>query len=118
MRTTLVAAFAVAIAIPSIAYAQNAGGGAGGAVGGAAVGGAVGGPPGAIIGAGIGAIVGSSLPPEPSVTYEQPIVVGEVLPPDYVYYDVPSEPDYGYIVLNRHKVIVERRTHKIVRVID
>lgn len=118
MRTTLAAAIAVAIAIPSIGYAQNAGGTAGGAVGGAAVGGAVGGPPGAVIGAGVGAIVGSTLPPQPSVTYQQPVVVGEVLPDDYTYYEVPSEPDYGYIVLNNHKVIVERRSHKIIRVIE
>ena len=118
MRTILAAVLVAAIAAPSIGDAQNAGGGVGGAVGGAAVGGVVGGPPGAVIGAGVGAIVGSTLPPQPTVTYEQPVVVGGVLPDSYTYYDVPSANDYSYIILNNHKVIVERRTHKIVRVIE
>ena len=118
MRTILAAAVAAAIAIPSGGYAQNAGGGVGGAVGGAAVGGVVGGPAGAVIGAGVGAIVGSTLPPQPTVVYQQPVVVGEALPDSYTYYDVPDESAYSYIVLNNHKVIVERRTHKIVRVIE
>jgi hypothetical protein len=93
-------------------------GGVGGALGGAAVGTAVGGPVGAVVGAGIGAIVGWSLPQEPSTVYDGPIVVGEPLPQSVVIYPLPQYPDYTYAVINNHRVIVERGSHRIVRVID
>jgi outer membrane lipoprotein SlyB len=94
MRT--LAMIAVALAIPTAAYAQDDNrpvGGVGGALGGAAVGAAVGGPVGAVVGAGIGTIVGSSLPQEPSVVYNGPIVVGEPLPQSVVIYPLPQYPD-------------------------
>jgi hypothetical protein len=118
MRT--LAMIAVALAIPCAAYAEDdrAVGGVGGALGGAAVGTAVGGPVGAVVGAGIGAIVGSSLPQEPSTVYDGPIVVGEPLPQSVVIYPLPQYPDYTYAVINNHRVIVERGSHRIVRVID
>jgi hypothetical protein len=118
MRT--LAMIAVALAIPCAAYAEDdrAVGGVGGALGGAAVGTAVGGPVGAVVGAGIGALVGSSLPQEPSTVYDGPIVVGEPLPQSVVIYPLPQYPDYTYAVINNHRVIVERGSHRIVRVID
>jgi hypothetical protein len=73
---------------------------------------------GAVVGAGVGAIVGGALPPHPSVVYERPIVVGQVLPGDYEYYDVPNQPAYEYVILNHHRVIVDRRDRRVVRVID
>ena len=119
MRT--LAMIAVALAIPTVAYAQDdnrAAGGVGGAVGGAAVGTAIGGPVGAVVGAGIGAIVGSSLPQEPSIVYNGPVVVGDPLPQSVVIYPLPQYPDYSYAVVNDHRVIVDRGSHQIVRVID
>jgi hypothetical protein len=83
-----------------------------------AVGGVVGGPPGAVVGAGVGAIVGSSPPPQRTVANQQPNVVVQISPDSHTYYDVPDESDYSDIVPNNHKAIVERRSHKIVRVID
>ncbi len=118
MKTALcAAAFAAAALTVLSAYADELTG-VTGAVGGAVVGGVVAGPPGAIVGAGIGALMGSSLAPRPSVAYQQPIVVGQALPGDYTYYEVPNQPDYEYVVLNNQRVIVTRNDHRIVRVID
>ena len=117
MKALGLVAVAAIMCLPSSGYAQNAGGAVGGAVGGAAIGTAVGGPVGTAVGAGVGAIVGSNLPAHPSVTYGQPVVVGEALPDTYTYYPVPSYDDYGYVVLNDQRVIVDRRTHRILRVI-
>lgn len=118
MKAFCIAAAAAALLASSSAYAQNAGGTVGGAVGGAAVGGVVGGPVGAVVGGAIGAITGSALPAHPSVTYEGPVVVGETLPGTITYYPVPQYDDYGYTVLNGRRVIVERRTHRVVRIIE
>ena len=119
MKTMLLlATIAATSSIPVVAaYADDRTPGAvGGAVGGAAVGTVVGGPVGTVVGAGIGALVGSSLPPQPSVVYEQPVVVGEPLPDSYTYYEVPQYPDYNYIIVNNQRVIVDRRTHRVLRV--
>ena len=120
MRTLSLVAIAAALAIPSIAHAQDdrAIGTVGTTVGGAAVGAVVGGPVGAVVGAGVGAIVGSSLPPEPSVTYDRPVVVGEELPNTVTLYPVPRYTEYDYAVVNHRRVIVDRGTHRVVRVID
>ena len=121
MKTLRIAVLAAAVTVPSLAFAQDdnrAVGGTGGALGGAAVGAVVGGPVGAVVGAGIGAIVGSSLPAQPSVTYERPVVVGEVLPQTVTIYPVPQQRQYEYAIINNHRVIVEPATRRIVRVID
>jgi hypothetical protein len=116
----ILAMIAIALAIPCAAYAEDDRpvGSVGGALGGAAVGTAVGGPVGAVVGAGVGAIVGSTLPQEPSVAYDGPVVVGEPLPQSVVVYPVPQYPDYTYAVINDHRVIVDRGSHRIVRVIE
>ena len=114
MRTIKLAVLAAAVAIPSLAYAQNP---VGGAVGGAVAGGVVGGPVGAAVGAGIGSIVGSALPAEPSVTYGGPVVVGTAVPDTIVTYPVPRYHRYRYAVIDGRKVILDRR-HRIVRVIE
>jgi hypothetical protein len=121
MKAMRIAALAAAIAIPSVALAQDdnrAVGGVGGALGGAAVGTVVGGPVGAVVGAGVGAIVGSSLPAQPSVTYEQPVIVGEALPDTIAVYPVPRYRDYDYAIINNHRVIIDPRTRRVVRVIE
>ncbi len=109
----MAAAFAAASLTAASAYAD----GLTGAAGGAAVGAVVGGPVGAVVGAGVGGIVGSTLPPQPSVVYSQPVVVGSALPDDYTYYEVPNQPDYQYVILNNQRVIVDRH-HHVMRVIN
>ena len=118
MRKVLFAAALAAASLTTAAAYADGPGAATGAVGGAAVGAVVGGPVGAVVGGGIGAIVGGSLPSHPSVVYDRPVVVGEALPNDYTYYDVPNQPDYEYVVLNNQRVIVDRRQHHIVRVLQ
>jgi hypothetical protein len=112
------AALAATALLPSSGYAQNTGGALGGAAGGAAVGTVVGGPVGTAVGAGVGAIVGSTLPPQPSVTYDRPLVVGRTMPGTYTYYPVPDSDTYSYVIVNNQRVIVDRRTHRILRVIQ
>jgi hypothetical protein len=65
------------------------------------------------------AILGSLvLPPEPSVDYSGPLVVGEVLPEIVRVYPVPRYDDYAYTVVGPRHVIIERRTRRIVRLMD
>lgn len=118
MKMLLVALTAATLMASVSAQAQNAGGTVGGAAGGAAVGAVVGGPVGAVVGGAAGAIVGSTLPPQPSVSYQGRLVEGEMLPETYTYYPVPEYDAYSYAVVNSHRVIVDRHTHKIVRIID
>jgi hypothetical protein len=114
-----VLALAAALIIaPTLTFAQNPGGAAAGGVGGAAAGAAVGGPVGAVVGGAAGLIVGSTLPSHPSVVYDRPIVVGQALPGDYTYYPVPQHNEYSYIIVNNRRVIVDRRTHRVLRVIE
>ena len=58
------------------------------------------------------------LPQQPSVSYGGHMAVGEEMPGTYTFYPVPAFPDYDYIILNGHRVIVEHKTHKIFRVLD
>jgi hypothetical protein len=119
MKRLSLYALAASFALTSgAALAQNAGGAAGGAVGGAATGAVVGGPAGAAVGGAVGAIVGSSLPAHPAVAYDRPVVVGEALPETVTVYPVPSYDEYSYTVIGKRKVIVDRHTRKIVRVIN
>lgn len=119
MRTTIVLAATVAAFSLSVVAgrADDTAGAVGGAVGGAAIGTVVGGPVGTVVGAGVGALVGSSLPSHPSVVYQGPIAVGETLPETYTYYEVPQQPAYEYVIVNNQRVIVDRKTHRILRVI-
>ncbi len=109
MRTLSLAIITAALAVPSVAYAQEPN--AGGAVGGAVIGGVVGGPVGAVV----GAIAGSTLPQEPSVVYHGPIAVGEELPGTITVYPVPRHREYRYAVVDNQRVIVDRH-RRIVRV--
>ena len=118
MKILFAAAIGSAVLLSGPAFSQNTGGAVGGAVGGAAVGTVVGGPVGTVVGGAVGAIVGSSLPPQPSVVYDRPVVVGEEMPATMRYYPVPSYEAYDYTIVNNERVIVDRNTHRIVRVIE
>jgi len=118
MKPFYIALAAGAMLASTAAMAQNAGGAIGGAAGGAAIGAVVGGPPGAIVGGAVGAITGSALPPQPSVPYRERVVVGEPMPATITYYPVPDYDAYSYVVVNNQRVIVDRRTHRVVRIIN
>ena len=115
MKPIYLALVASALLLPNATYAQNA---AGGAAGGAAVGAAVAGAPGAAVGGAIGAITGSLLPARPSVVYSGPVVIGEALPDTVAVYPVPDYDAYSYTIIGPHRVIIDRKSRRIVRIID
>ena len=130
--TTLLAT----LALPMAAQAQGT---LRGAQEGARQGDNAAGPLGAVVGGAIGAVtgtVGGILGVEdrprfrtyvveqrlPSYRYEQPFVVGAVLPESGItYYDIPGEyhiKGYRYAYVNDHAVLVDQRTRQIVQIID
>lgn len=136
-KTLLTGALLCASLMSTGAYAQGT---VRGAEEGAAAGGNAAGPLGAIVGGAIGAAtgtVGGILGVEdrprfreyairerrPSYRYREDLRVGVVLPQEGVtYYDVPAEyhapPGYRYTYVNEHPVLVERRTGRIVEILD
>jgi hypothetical protein len=46
------------------------------------------------------------------------VVVGEALPDTVTVYPVPNYDEYSYTVIGKRKVIVDRHTRKVVRVIN
>lgn len=127
-KKLMISLAAGAVMIPSLAFAQATT--ATGAVGGAVVGGAVGGPVGAVVGGAVGATVGAAVEPprevityiekdtSPMVTVEERVVVGEPLPAKVEIRTVPSHPEWRYAYVNNHRVIVEPKTRKVIKVIN
>jgi hypothetical protein len=103
-----------------------------GAAGGAVTGAIVGGPVGAAVGGVVGLAAGAALDPPPqrvvtyveqqplqqSVVIEQPLVVGKPIPRDVVLMPVPEDTRYSYAVVNNQRVIVDPRTHMVVRIMQ
>ncbi|MBV8183775.1 MAG: DUF1236 domain-containing protein [Hyphomicrobiales bacterium] len=118
-------------AAPSATYAAPAaplgGGTVPGVVGGAAVGAAVGGPVGAVVGGVVGGTAGSTLLPGPvhdyvlsenvpSVPYEGQFAIGERWPGGIELYAIPTDRRFGYAMVNNQRVVVNRRSHRIVEI--
>jgi hypothetical protein len=136
MKLKLLTAGCLALATLAAApaYADDDNNGAlTGAAGGAATGAIVGGPVGAVVGGAVGLAAGAALDPpsERVVTYvqEQPvpeqrivvqqqIVVGEPLPAEIALTPIPGDDAYAYTVVNEQRVIVDPRTHTVVKVIE
>jgi hypothetical protein len=128
------AAAAALMASPALAEDSAAGGALAGGATGAAVGAVVGGPVGAAVGGVVGAATGgaagaSAEPPPPpvreyviqqdvpSVEVQRQIVVGQPLPDTVVVHPIPKYDTYDYAVVNHERVIVDRRTGRVVDVI-
>ncbi|THD81956.1 MAG: DUF1236 domain-containing protein [Phenylobacterium sp.] len=143
MKTYLVAAASLgaillASAAPALAQptsttvvTEKSNGGTGvGIVGGAVAGAAVGGPVGAVVGGAIGAVAGHTVDPPVEVktyirtqhvdpvTYDGPIVVGSVLPETVTEYDIPKYERYRWTYIHGQRLLVDRRDHKIVAVLN
>jgi hypothetical protein len=135
-KTLGIAVLAALVAVPLGAHAQGT---VGGAERGAAEGDRAAGPVGAIVGGAVGAATGTvggvlGVDDRPrfreyvetehvrSYDYDQPLRAGAVLPDTYTYYDVPPryhvDRTYRYTVINRHPVIVEPRTRRVVEVVE
>jgi len=54
----------------------------------------------------------------PSVQVEELVVVGEPLPTTVEVRPVPQHVQYSYAVVNDQRVIVDRQTRKIVKIVD
>lgn len=55
-------------------------------------------------------------PFDDEATYDEDVVVGDTLPEGVIVREVPDYDDYSYAVVNRHRVIVEPRSRKIIKV--
>jgi len=66
----------------------------------------------------LGSIIEEGLPPQPPAAYSGPLVMGEMLPDAVMVYPVPRYDDYAYAMVGPRRVIVERRTRRIVRLLD
>jgi hypothetical protein len=101
-----------------------------GIVGGAVTGAVVGGPVGAVVGAVVGGVAGAAVDPPKRVrtyittTQVQPVVydgaigVGAVLPDTVTVYDIPKYERYRWTYINGQRLLVDRRTHKVVAIIN
>jgi hypothetical protein len=52
----------------------------------------------------------------PVVTYDQDVVVGGVLPDTVEVMEVPKYKKYGYVRLNKKRVLVDRSNRKIIKI--
>lgn len=130
MNTRIILAAAIgALALSGAAQAQE--GTAAGVAGGAATGAVVGGPVGAVVGGVVGGIAGTAIDPPPAevrqyvvreraepVRIERRVVVGEALPETVVVREVPNYEAYSYAYVNDQRVIVDRRSRKVVEIVD
>jgi len=101
-----------------------------GIVGGAAAGAMVGGPVGAVVGGVVGGVAGLAVDPPADVktyirtqhvdpvTYGGQITVGEALPSTVAMYDVPKYDRYRWTYINGQRLLVDRKTNRIVSIIN
>ena len=101
-----------------------------GIVGGAVTGAVVGGPVGAVVGAVVGGVAGAAVDPPKRVRtyitttevqpvmYDGNIAVGAVLPDTVTEYDIPKYARYRWTYINGQRLLVDRRTHKVVAIIN
>ena len=127
MNRLTISLVAASMLMSGAAFAQSTT--AAGAVNGARAGGAVAGPIGEMVGGTVGAAVGAAVEipnavitsvqraEAPSVVVNEPVVVGQALPPSVALRPVPHHARYRYAVVNHRRVLVDRHTHKVVKVI-
>ncbi|QPF87180.1 DUF1236 domain-containing protein [Bradyrhizobium genosp. L] len=126
-KRVVISLVAASLLASGSAFAQSTT--AAGAANGARAGGEVAGPVGEIVGGTVGAAVGAGLEipnavitsiprDEPSVVVRERVVVGEPLPDTVVLRPVPQYTQYRYAIVNDHRVIVEPRTRRVVRIIE
>ena len=55
---------------------------------------------------------------EPGISLDANISIGSPLPDTVTVIDVPDYDDYSYTVVNKKRVLVERKTRKVVKVYE
>ncbi|AXA44669.1 hypothetical protein DLJ82_6699 (plasmid) [Rhizobium leguminosarum] len=53
----------------------------------------------------------------PSVTFEGDVAVGTALPDTVEIHTIPDQTDYGYVVVNKKRVLVNPKTRTVIEVI-
>ncbi|PDT22277.1 DUF1236 domain-containing protein [Rhizobium hidalgonense] len=54
----------------------------------------------------------------PSVTFEGDVAVGTTLPDTVEIHTIPDQPDYGYVVVNKKRVLVNPKTRAVIEVVQ
>ncbi|RWX05698.1 DUF1236 domain-containing protein [Rhizobium hidalgonense] len=54
----------------------------------------------------------------PSVTFEGDVAVGTMLPDTVEIHTIPDQPDYGYVVVNKKRVLVNPKTRAVIEVVQ
>jgi len=54
----------------------------------------------------------------PTTMIQREVVVGDTLPDTVIIRKVPRYESYGYAVVNKHRVIVDPRTHRVVEIVQ
>lgn len=54
--------------------------------------------------------------PDTSVTFDGDIVVGAELPGTVKFIDHPKHKDYGYVVVNKKRVLVDRNNRRVIKI--
>jgi hypothetical protein len=52
----------------------------------------------------------------PVVTYEKDVVRGDVIPGNITLAEIPNFPQYGFVIINTERVIVDPSTRKVIAV--
>jgi hypothetical protein len=51
-------------------------------------------------------------------TYEGDLVVGTEMPGTVTYVDVPDSPDVAFVYVNKKRVLVDKKSRKVVKIYD
>ena len=54
----------------------------------------------------------------PSVSYERKVVVGEPLAETVEVHPIPKYDTYSYAVINKQRVIVDRKSRRVVQIVE
>ncbi|AJD42649.1 hypothetical protein RGR602_CH03340 [Rhizobium gallicum bv. gallicum R602sp] len=54
----------------------------------------------------------------PSVKFEGEVAVGTTLPDTVEIHTIPDQPDYGYVVVNEKRVLVNPKTRAVIEVVE
>ena len=55
---------------------------------------------------------------EPDIAIDADIVIGSPIPDTVAFIDVPDFDDFGYVVVNKKRVLVEKKTRNVIKVYD
>jgi uncharacterized protein DUF1236 len=56
--------------------------------------------------------------PDSGITVDGDVVVGTPLPGSVQVIEVPNYDSYGYVVVNKRRVLVDRKSHKVVKIYE